>query len=91
MTQPSWRPIDTAPHDQNLLVFSLRWGVLIAEYSSEFRRWLPRMQCPVTLDARTDELSHWMPLPVVPEAHRRGRPRGLRLAASAADPMHASA
>ena len=75
-----WRPIDSAPKDQDILVFSLRWGALIAEFSSEFGQWFPRMQCPVSLHGDADGVTHWMPLPLAPEAHRSARVRGLRFA-----------
>jgi hypothetical protein len=75
-----WRPIESAPKDQDILVFSQRWGSLIAEFSSEFGQWFPRMQCPVSLHGEADGLTHWMPLPVAPEAYRSAPVRGLTFA-----------
>ncbi|MDF3062041.1 MAG: hypothetical protein K0S06_2150 [Microvirga sp.] len=80
MAEPAWRPIESAPKDQDIIVFSQRWGSLIAEFSSEFGQWFPRMQCPVALHGEDDGLTHWMPLPVAPEACRSASVRGLRFA-----------
>ena len=85
MTALEWRPIDTAPRDQDILIYSLRWGALIAEYSSEFAQWFPRMQCPVSLHGDADALTHWMPLPVAPEAHGNARVRGLKFSSQVGD------
>jgi hypothetical protein len=82
MSASEWRPIETAPKDQDILVFSLRWGALIAGFSSEFAQWLPRMQCPVSLHGEADELTHWMPLPVAPEMYVGAPMRGFRFAAA---------
>jgi hypothetical protein len=91
MTDMDWRPIASAPRDEDILVFSARWGALIASFSSEFRAWLPRMQCPVSLNAEADVVTHWMPMPMAPagrlvapaRASRpgKGRPDKLRFAA----------
>ncbi len=63
-----WQPITTAPHDQNILVFSRRWGPIIAAFRSEFGAWFSRMQCPVSLDDKDGDLiTHWMPLPATPD------------------------
>jgi hypothetical protein len=80
MAEIVWRPIESAPKDQDILVFSKRWGSLIAEFSSEFGQWFPRMQCPVSLNREADSLTHWMPLPVAPEAYRGAPIRGLTFA-----------
>jgi hypothetical protein len=69
--EADWRPLDTAPADENVLIFSARWGALIAEYSSEFGQWFPRMQCPVSLHEEADGLTHWMPLPGAPDPRLR--------------------
>lgn len=63
---PSWNPIGTAPRDQTVLIFSRRWGPIMASFSSEFGEWLPRMQCPVSLRGEDQDLTHWMPLPPAP-------------------------
>lgn len=91
MSDSSWRAIETAPRDEDILVFSLRWGALIAEYSSEFRQWFPRMQCPAALDGDADGLTHWMPLPLAPEAHRFASVRGLKLASRVGDRFRVAA
>jgi hypothetical protein len=83
MPDADWRPIETAPKDQDILVFSLRWGALIAAFSSEFGQWLPRMQCPVALHAESDGVTHWMPLPIAPAFRRGGQLRGPKLSAKA--------
>ena len=63
-----WRPIASAPHDENILVFSSRWGAMIATFRSEFNAWFSRMQCPVSLnDEESEAITHWMPLPPTPE------------------------
>lgn len=85
MSEIDWRPIETAPRDQDVLVFSSRWGALIAGYSSEFRQWLPRMQCPVMLNGESDGVTHWMPLPGVPAGHLGAELRGLTFATRVGD------
>lgn len=64
---PGWQPIDTVPRDESILVFTARWGPIIAELSSEFGEWLSRMQCPVALKDEDEQPTHWMSLPVAPE------------------------
>lgn len=91
MPETGWRPIETAPRDEDVLVFSLRWGALIAEYSSEFRQWFPRMQCPAALSGEADGLTHWMPLPIAPEAHRFVPVRGLKFSSRVADRFRVAA
>ncbi len=62
------QPIETALHDQNILVFSLRWGWMIASFRPEFNAWFSRMQCPAALGEDDAELiTHWMPLPAKPD------------------------
>ena len=62
-----WQPITTAPCDQDILVFSQRWGVIIANFRAEFSAWFPRMQCPAALGRDDGTLiTHWMPLPSGP-------------------------
>jgi hypothetical protein len=62
-----WQPITTAPCDQDILVFSQRWGVIIANFRAEFSAWFPRMQCPAALGQDDGTLiTHWMPLPSAP-------------------------
>jgi hypothetical protein len=78
MADADWRPIESAPRDRDILVFSMRWGALIAAFSSEFLQWLPRMQCPVSLHRELDGIKHWMPLPVAPDIHRGVTVRGLK-------------
>jgi hypothetical protein len=71
-------------------VFSARWGALIAEYSSEYGQWFPRMQCPVSLHGDADGLTHWMPLPGAPESHG-GVIRGLKSSTRVGDGFRFSA
>lgn len=67
-----WRLIATAPRDENILVFSRRWGTMIATFRSEFNAWFSRMQYPVSLNDEDSELiSHWMPLPPAPDLSQR--------------------
>jgi hypothetical protein len=66
MAEPAWRPIESAPKDQDIIVFSQRWGSLIAEFSSEFDQWFPRMQCPSrSTGSRIGCRCRWHPKPVV--------------------------
>jgi hypothetical protein len=59
-----WQPISTAPHDEQILVFSARWGAIMATFRSDFNAWFSRMQCPASLnDADIESITHWMPLP----------------------------
>jgi hypothetical protein len=64
---PGWHPIETAPLGEDVIVYSRRWGPVIAAFDSEFEEWLSRMQCPVSLRAKGEEPTHWMPLPRAPE------------------------
>ena len=67
-----WQPIATAPHDETILVFSARWGTMIATFRSEFNAWFSRMQCPASLNDTDSELiTHWMPLPARPDGSQR--------------------
>jgi hypothetical protein len=91
MMNPQWRSIETAPKDENILVFSMRWGALIAEYSSEFGQWFPRMQCPVSLKGEEDGVTHWMPLPSAPLAHQRAPVRGLKFSTRVGDSFRPAA
>ncbi len=69
---PQWQPIATAPQDENILVFSRRWGAMIATFRSEFNAWFSRMQCPASLnDQESDLITHWMPLPPGPDLSQR--------------------
>jgi hypothetical protein len=65
-----WQPIATAPHDEQILVFSARWGAMMATFRSDFKTWFSRMQCPASLnDADIEAITHWMPLPLpLPQA-----------------------
>lgn len=66
--EPQWQPIASAPHDENILVFSRRWGLMIAAFRPEFDAWFSRMQCPAALnDDDGDLITHWMPLPARPQ------------------------
>ncbi len=63
----SWQPIDGAPHDREILVFTRPWGPIIASYSEEFGEWLSRMQVPVSIKDENEMPTHWQPLPEPPE------------------------
>lgn len=66
MSDNEWQAIGTVPPDKAVLVYSRRWGTIIAEFSSELGAWRSRMQCPVSLKTEDDGLTHWMPLPAKP-------------------------
>ena len=62
-----WRPITTAPRDKTILVYSLRWGTVVALYNSKAGAWTGRMQGPGDLNGADQALiTHWMPMPGVP-------------------------
>ena len=61
-----WRPIDSAPKDEEILVHTGPWGPIIALYNSEFREWMSRMQVPVSIKEEGDLPTHWQPLPASP-------------------------
>jgi hypothetical protein len=67
-----WQPISTAPHNEAILIFSARWGTMIATFRPEFDAWFSRMQCPASLnDEDTDLITYWMPLPSRPDSAQR--------------------
>ena len=79
-----WQPMASAPHNEDILVFSRRWGLMIAAFRPEFDAWFSRMQCPAALNDDDAELfTHWMPLPGRPQSSDRasaiatGLPPGL--------------
>ena len=61
----AWEPIESAPKDTELLVYTTEWGTIIAQYSGEFSQWLSRMQVPVSIQAE-DAPTHWQALPSPP-------------------------
>ncbi len=62
-----WRPISTAPRDQNVLVYSLRWGTIAAVFNAQSKTWRPSTRFPAELNGADAALiTHWMPLPGVP-------------------------
>lgn len=63
----SWQTIDTAPSDEEILVYTRPWGPIIALYSQEFDEWLPRMQVPVSIKDADEMPTHWQPLPKPPD------------------------
>lgn len=73
---PHWNPIASAPHNEDILVFSMRWGLMVAAFRPEFNAWFSRMQCPAALnDDDADLFTHWMPLPARPHAAERASVR----------------
>ena len=72
VSESPWQPIASAPHDEDILVHSRRWGVMIAAFRPEFSAWFSRMQCPAALNEDdADLITHWMPLPTRPHAAER--------------------
>lgn len=70
--ESQWQLMASAPHNQDILVFSRRWGLLIAAFRPEFKAWFSRMQCPAALnDDDADLFTHWMPLPGRPHSAER--------------------
>jgi hypothetical protein len=77
-----WQSIASAPQDETILVYSLRWGAIVASYASERGEWVPRMQFPSSLgDGDAALITHWMPMPGVPAGLTRTRSPWLSLAA----------
>jgi hypothetical protein len=69
MTDPasnSWQAIDTAPADQEILVFTKNWGPIIALHSTEYGEWMSRMQVPVGIKGEDELPTHWQHLPAPP-------------------------
>ncbi len=62
-----WQPIESAPKDTELLVYTRPWGPIIAVHSDEFGEWLSRMQVPVSIREDNELPTHWQPLPAAPE------------------------
>jgi hypothetical protein len=78
----AWRPIVNAPHDEAVLVYSLRWGAIVATFASESGEWRTPMRYPASLSGRDAALiTHWMPMPGVPAELTRSRSPWLSLAA----------
>ena len=67
MPTREWQPIESAPNDIELLVYSPRWGAIIALHSEEDDAWLSRMQVPVSLGDE-DQPTHWQDLSAPPGA-----------------------
>lgn len=63
----SWQSIDSAPKDEEILVYTKPWGPIIALNSSEFGEWLSRMQVPVAIKGDEELPTHWQPLPAPPD------------------------
>lgn len=62
----TWQPIDSAPKNTEILVYTKPWGTIIASFSEEFGEWLSRMQMPVSIRDDQELPTHWRPLPDPP-------------------------
>jgi hypothetical protein len=71
MSPPDWQPIDTAPSETEILVYTRQWGAIIARHSEEHGEWLSRMQVPVSLTDESDTPTHWQALPEPPDGIER--------------------
>lgn len=65
--QGGWQPIEGAPKDKEILVYTRPWGPIVATLSEEFGQWLSRMQVPVTIGEENELPTHWQPLPEPPD------------------------
>lgn len=63
----AWQPIDGAPKDKEILVYTRPWGPIIASFSEEFGEWFSRMQVPVSIKEEEELPTHWQPLPEPPD------------------------
>lgn len=63
----AWQAIDSAPKDQEILIYTRPWGAIIASFSEEFGEWLSRMQVPVSIKEDDELPTHWQPLPSPPD------------------------
>lgn len=66
-----WRPIDSAPKDERVLIFVPGWGTNAADgvFLAEWQRegyWQPEYAEVTMLDEPCDWPTHWMPLPNPP-------------------------
>lgn len=66
MTSSDWQPIDTAPKDTEILVYTRPWGTIVASFSEEFGEWVSRMQVPVSIKDDEELPTHWRALPDPP-------------------------
>ena len=72
VSETQWHPIATAPRDEVVLIYSRRWGPMMATFRSDFASWFSRMQCPASLnDDDMDLITHWMPVPHAPDLSER--------------------
>lgn len=67
MSSATWQPISSAPNDVEILVYTKKWGPIIARHSEEHDQWLSRMQVPVSLVEEDEMPTHWQDLPDPPE------------------------
>ena len=67
MDTSAWKPIDSAPKDTEILVYTRPWGTIVASFSEEFGEWLSRMQVPVSIRDEKEMPTHWRPLPEPPD------------------------
>jgi hypothetical protein len=66
MNPGTWQSIETAPADEEILVYTKPWGAIIALHSSEYSEWMSRMQVPVAIKGEEELPTHWQPLPQAP-------------------------
>ena len=82
-----WQPMASAPHNEDILVFSRRRGLMIAAFRPEFTRGLAKAMSAALNDDDVEHFIHWMPLPGRPDARtarapRHGGPPGLPASSS---------
>lgn len=65
-----WQPIDTAPKDERVLIWSPSWEqAFLAVWTESFGgHWMPEYAEVPMLDEPEDHPTHWMSLPSAPPA-----------------------
>lgn len=82
----NWQPIETAPKNQEILLYCPRRGVVRGRWSDEIYARYPkpywthdRERLFGVHETREDQPTHWMPLPEAPNAVLSGKPPGTGL------------